>query len=298
MFYKKRLLFITLTVLIVIAVMALAAGMNAVDFQEGRAFWVRGEPNSISSLSIPAGGQGSESLAKFFGFMGAALTFLLPIGIVLMIIDPEQRKKVLSTIIQVIVFVMVAMFLSYMLREGAPIDVLQEEVVEAPIVGSSQLGTAGFTSDFVAPTSIADAPEWVVLFASGIAAVILYYSGRYVYLRYLQPTPLQQLGEDARGTLQNLRTGADVNDAIRKCYYEMSDTLRREHSIRRNQAMTTREFEELLQKSGIPNTYIRDLTRLFEKVRYGAKSPSESDERQAIECLTAIVEAASMGGSA
>ena len=46
-----------------------------------------------------------------------------------------------------------------------------------------------------------------------------------------------------------------------------------------------------LKDAGLPNKPLGQLTRLFEDVRYGAKVPSEKDEKQAVRCLTAIAEA-------
>jgi hypothetical protein len=37
---------------------------------------------------------------------------------------------------------------------------------------------------------------------------------------------------------------------------------------------------------------IIQLTRLFEAVRYGTRAPDEREERQAVDCLTAVIEAA------
>jgi hypothetical protein len=42
----------------------------------------------------------------------------------------------------------------------------------------------------------------------------------------------------------------------------------------------------------LPFTHIQQLTRLFESVRYGAKTPDETQENLAVECLQAIVHAA------
>jgi hypothetical protein len=46
-----------------------------------------------------------------------------------------------------------------------------------------------------------------------------------------------------------------------------------------------------LEEAGLPGKHVQQLTRLFEQVRYGAKVSDEQKERQAIACLTAIVEA-------
>ena len=46
-----------------------------------------------------------------------------------------------------------------------------------------------------------------------------------------------------------------------------------------------------LKAAGLPDTHVQRLTRLFEGVRYGARVANEREERQAVACLTAIVEA-------
>ena len=74
-----------------------------------------------------------------------------------------------------------------------------------------------------------------------------------------------------------------------RCYYDMVRVLNEERGITRPRAMTPREFEERLRELGIPDEPVRRLTRLFEEVRYGAKTPGESEEEQAIFCLNAIV---------
>ncbi len=55
--------------------------------------------------------------------------------------------------------------------------------------------------------------------------------------------------------------------------------------------MTAQEFEQFLKDAGLPKEPLRQLTRLFEDVRYGTKVPSEKEERQAVRCLTAIAKA-------
>ena len=55
--------------------------------------------------------------------------------------------------------------------------------------------------------------------------------------------------------------------------------------------MTPREFEQYLAKSGLRTEDIQRLTRLFESVRYGDKSPGKREEKEAVDCLNAIVRA-------
>jgi hypothetical protein len=53
--------------------------------------------------------------------------------------------------------------------------------------------------------------------------------------------------------------------------------------------MTPREFEARLATAGLREDHIQRLTRLFEAVRYGTQSPGKREEREAVDCLTAIV---------
>lgn len=232
-------------------------------------------------------------MARVVGLLGTMIVVLLPVGIIFMIIDPKRRKRIILITIQITLLYLAALSLKNSPADTAESVALPEIVNEAFESGVSTCGQPGAQL-----SKCNEAPEWVVILISAAAILALAVFSRYIYKRFLQPTPLQQIAQDAQTALDNLRAGTDITDAIRRCYYEMSETLRQKHAIRRSQAMTAREFEQLLEQSGLPRVYIRDLTRLFEKVRYGAKSPSESDERKAVECLTAIVQAASDGGGA
>jgi hypothetical protein len=67
--------------------------------------------------------------------------------------------------------------------------------------------------------------------------------------------------------------------------------LSQQRGLERDRAMTPREFAQHLAASGVRDEHIQQLTRLFEDARYGAQPPSARDERAAVECLTAIVQA-------
>lgn len=272
--------------------MALAASLNALNFETGSPFWIAGGAEDLSPNMIPAPGERNSFLAKIVGLFGILIVVLLPVGIVLMIMDPKRRKRIMLILIQVVVLYLIVLGM-----KNAPANV-EDNIILPEFVIEDAERTTPITCETDSQIAICnDAPEWMVILVSTGAVIMLAVIGRFVYMRLIQLTPLQQLAQDAQTALDDLQAGADANDTIRRCYYEMSATLRQEHAIHRNQAMTTREFEQRLEQSGLPRLYVRELTRLFEKVRYGAKSPTEADERQAIECLTAIVQAASAGGS-
>lgn len=291
MIYKNRLLFFSLTLLIVISIMGLAAGLNAVNFQSGRSFWVSGGSDEISRPEFLEPTAGNSPLAKVVGLLGVIIVALLPVGLFFMIIDPKRRKRILIILIQVIILYLAALGLKNSATDVEETSALSEFASESVGSYAAGCGDPGIQSPLCN-----QAPEWAVILISASAVIAFAIIARFIYKQFFQPTPLEKIVKEAQNTINSLRAGADVSDAIRRCYFEMSETLRKEHNIRRSQAMTTREFEELMEQSGLPYLHVRDLTRLFERVRYGAKSPSQTDEQQAVESLTAIVQAAPTGG--
>jgi hypothetical protein len=102
-------------------------------------------------------------------------------------------------------------------------------------------------------------------------------------------TTIDLLGLEAEKAWQALKTGLDLKDVIVQCYRQMSLALEKEQKIEREDSMTTREFEKLLEAAGVPHDPIHQLTQLFEAVRYGSWQPNPGDEQKAIHCLEAII---------
>ena len=87
------------------------------------------------------------------------------------------------------------------------------------------------------------------------------------------------------------QAGGDLRDAVLRCYRDMSRVLGERQGLARAQSATPREFEAQLAAAGLRDEHIRRLTRLFERVRYGARRADAGEEREALACLTAIVQA-------
>jgi hypothetical protein len=104
--------------------------------------------------------------------------------------------------------------------------------------------------------------------------------------------PLEIITDEVAATLADIRSGANLRDAVMRCYYDMGQALRKGLGLVRQEGMTPREFEEVLKQSGLPGSSVEQLTRLFEKVRYGGQVASEQDKHEAVTCLEAIVLAA------
>jgi hypothetical protein len=99
------------------------------------------------------------------------------------------------------------------------------------------------------------------------------------------------LGHEAEAALRALLAGESLGDVVTACYRNMGAALERDRGALRERGMTTREFEERLVLAGAPAACVRELTRLFEAVRYGSHDPDRAEEERAIRCLEGIVRA-------
>jgi hypothetical protein len=132
------------------------------------------------------------------------------------------------------------------------------------------------------PTSLL----WLVGICLLVCSILL---GIWVFKPSKQATTIDLVSLEAEKARQALVTGLDLKDVIIKCYQQMSLALEKDRGLEREDFMTTREFEKLLEAAGIPYDPIHQLTQLFEEVRYGNWKPQLLDEQKAINCLEAII---------
>lgn len=135
-------------------------------------------------------------------------------------------------------------------------------------------------------------PRWlVILFSLSLSAVAI--GVLIVLARGLQQKmkPLDLVVREARKTLEELRSGGNIREGVIRCYFEMIRVVSEYRGLERGRGTTTRELEKELEAMGLPVVHVQRLTRLFEKVRYGAKDLPNEEEQEAVSCLTAIVRA-------
>jgi hypothetical protein len=125
---------------------------------------------------------------------------------------------------------------------------------------------------------------WLVCL--GLAAVLI---GLGLWLVFRKSASPDLVRQEAERALEALQTGLDLRNVILRCYSQMTQVLQQEQGLEMETAMTAREFQRLLEKRGVPPAPVQQLTRLFEAARYGHRPPGPSDEREAVDCLTAIV---------
>ncbi|HKJ28198.1 MAG TPA: DUF4129 domain-containing protein [Anaerolineales bacterium] len=94
---------------------------------------------------------------------------------------------------------------------------------------------------------------------------------------------------EAERAVDALQAGMGLRNVILRCYFQMAATLQEEQGLERPPDMTAREFEAKLAQKGYPAAPVRQLTTLFEKIRYGEKELAAQDENTALESLSAII---------
>lgn len=213
------------------------------------------------------------------------LLFLVPVilFVLILIFIPNARRRVLRNIV-IMIFWAALLYYIYTRESTQPTD------LEFASSDSITNDLPNISQTPLPPVS-SDSPSWLV-YLIGFGVILLILGAIYFFYqrKRTDEQDLDLLVEEAQSTLVEIQSGVDLRNAILHCYYEMSSILQRERGIQRKVWMTPREFENRLVSSGLPKGPVKNLTHLFEFVRYGAVEPNEEQENQAIECLDAIVQ--------
>jgi hypothetical protein len=256
---KSWLLFILVSVSV--ATILVAASLSSLELRPGRLFSMESREVSESVLSplpwFPL------FILKIILVIGC---ILLPLTIIYILFSAHVRKQI---------FALLTLYLIIYLFSRIPWNKFH---IQGQFLSQGE-------------ESIPNPPGWLVFAVSlGLSALILKAAMGLWRRLHNRSNPLELIGQEAQKTLEEIRRGANLEDVVIRCYFEMSQVLSRQRGLRRRQAMTTREFENYLEKAGLPGVHIRRLTRLFEKARYGAKNLGKLEDREAIACLRAIVQ--------
>ncbi len=293
MFRRMRIFLLLVLGIALVAMLLLSAGVAELELLPGESTSGTAEAESESLGGVPS--ELDEALRTAFRIFATIIVVGLPLVLVLSLLTPESRKNLLKGLVPLILF---GLLLYGAFRASSNI----EEQFEPTPTAAAETPQPTLVPE--APTGVpvegagevdAAAPEWLIwgtiVTLALILALILVGMARFLLgHRTRQPSPLTELAEQAEDAAEAIRAGADLRDTVMLCYYRMSETLQEQRGIWREKAMTPREFETYLGRSGIPAKHVRRLTRLFEKVRYGAKTIEAEDERQALSSLGAIVE--------
>jgi hypothetical protein len=276
---RKRLWIIFLAGLAVVAMILLSAGITGLELKPGRPLVLSDDGAGRASLPVgPNDSPLSELLRAAWRVMALACVILLPFAILQFIISPDARRRIIRDAIRTLGF----LFFYYLLAFG-----LSRQFGQA----AAEAAQASNAATPEAPIAFTPPSEGVV-YSVSLGLIAAAAVGAWLLWRRLRPkpNPLNALAREAQAALADLRAGSDLKNTVIRCYYEMSQTLNRERGIQRQRDMTPREFEQRLTAAGLPSPYVHRITQLFEEARYSPKPPGEHEEREAVECLTAIVQ--------
>lgn len=256
---KSWLLFIL--VCVSVATIMVAAGLSSLELRPGRLFVMEKSRESDSDpRPLP---WFPLIIVKIMLLIGCVL---MPLTIIYILFSSHVRKQILA-LLSLYLFILLISYIPW-----------KKFHLQGQLLSQGE-------------ESIPNPPGWLVFVVSLCLSALILRAAMGLWRRlHSQSNPLELIAQEAQKTLEEIREGASLEDVVIRCYFEMSRILSRKRGLRRRQTMTTREFENYLEEAGLPGVHIRRLTRLFEKARYGAKNLGTLEDREAIACLTAIVQ--------
>jgi hypothetical protein len=273
--------------LTLLALVLLAAGISSLQFQKGDFPFEPPEPENVEEgFPDETTIVNLRPIAIPVSFNSGWLVIIAPIAIYAAYRSREIRAGLLLALIFIGIYLVAFNGLYrnyYEPPESDETEFEQANILPEPTPGESFEDPP----DLIDWVSAATTAGIIVIAAVGI---VLLWRNREKFLN--RKPPLEIISDEAEATLAEIRAGANLRDAVMQCYYDMSQALKKGRGLERQEGMTPREFEEVLERAGIPDRSVRRLTRLFEMVRYGGQIASERDKLEAIDCLQAIVQAA------
>jgi len=264
--------------------MVLAASLGDLEFSPGYALLAREDQGFVLFNQMWLAPE-SNFLDTFLVVVYALSILMVPICLLLIIISRQARRWMASTI-----GIAIWVIAIYIIMRSRP-ELLEQLQLE------SQLALPGGDDAMMLALEFPAYPPWWIAWAMAIGLALLIAAvpvGTFYLIwrsRRKPADPLVWLAREAQDALDALQEGADLTDTVMRCYFEMTRVLSEERGISRERAMTPREFEVRLAQLGLPEPHIRQLTRLFEGVRYGSRVTGEQEADQAVASLSAVVQA-------
>ena len=271
---RRAILFLVLAALITVL---LAAALPQLELQKGVPL-----PRELSGADGAAQGAGGAALAiNINTLLQTVLGVFVVAAFIYYLIVRRQRpnwRETLRALLVIAGFSLVVTLLLYAFS-NVTINMLPAAVEVMPLEVALPAGPE------LAP--IPQSIYWLVWFGMAVLVLLLVIS--MARARITAPRAARDpLAQEAEQAIADLKAGQDFSNVIIRCYEQMSQVLKQEQGLTLEETMTAREFEALLEKRGIPNPPVRQLTRLFELARYAAQAPGPAEEAQAVDCLNAI----------
>jgi hypothetical protein len=230
------------------------------------------------------------NLQTFIRIFSTVMGVLLVIYIVVSLFSKHGRKQLLAALA---VFALLALMMLYFANTFQPFDLPEEQARPEAVEGEPE--EPG--EDTRTPIEFEPQPRPWLLTAVIIAGAVVLAGGVFFALNRFSQTKSSGLSQfdgiadRARAALDEIEAAElAFDDIIIRCYAEMSLALKEERDIQRSREMTSFEFEQELVRAGFPARPVRELTRLFEQVRYGHQESGGEEKQVAVQSLNEIIE--------
>ncbi len=295
---RAQLIRIILLSIPVVAMLVLAAGLPQLELTPGVPFeqiWqflldqFRGGEDVRGGLAPLIGN--ADLLIRIMQTIFVFALVLFPLAVIMVMLDPELRKRVVRTLlVMVLIFTLAGMWLNNLteLEEG------EDDIFGAPgNLDDLRGGADPFTDESF---DVEGVPSWIPLGLSLVAgllvALIVISVVRQVRRDRLErEASLAPFARRVEMALDELEQGGDLQNTITRCYAEMIHMVREQRGVQRGSTVTAREFTDHLIRAKMPPSAVNRLTQLFESVRYGLGGVGPQDETDAITSLQAIADA-------
>jgi hypothetical protein len=276
--FRNHKVVLILAILALVSLFFLAISLESLEFESGEIFKTQGENVLASILKL-------LSLDRIFTIFVVVLLVLGVISVIYVLTKKELRKEFLKRFLQLALF-MALFALMILFRSGG--EEAQPTPTPTPIIAPTAISVPQFLdNDFEfsqelpppvePPSGITYLLSFIVVIAIGAIAWSLWVRGK--------KPDLRELADIAQAASDDIEAGFDIEDVIMRCYVQMMDVVKRRRGLNRKEAMTPAEFAFWLEGAGLPGEPLHRLTRLFERVRYGAYLSSKEEARQASDCL-------------
>jgi hypothetical protein len=233
------------------------------------------EQKAESGLSKPAAG--SENRIIFQALLALA-TGGFAVAFVVFLVRKTNPRQLAFMALGILVCVLLLVILQWTPASAPGVAPLQSG--ETPLQSIPR-----YSIEPIGPPPAGLTRAVLIGFAIGLAALTGWLISKSIPRR-ITPDPITL---EAQSALKALESGQGYKNVIIRCYGQMLAHVKNELGFERAESLTPREFEQFLFMKGIPVESISQLTRLFEKARYGKAEYEPQDEQDAVNCLSSIM---------
>jgi len=283
-FSQNKILVALLALVGIIAIGALASGIQEMKFRDPDPFYFEWPTAAGSSFKEVVQQVEALPIEQIIMFWAVIIVFTL---IIIMAINAKYRWKILMGVIRAaIIFVALTWALKAIARNMDSTLFTGNAITQN---STTNLNSVKFPA-YNPPVEI----PWISYIVSFAITLGFAFVGWKLWNLGTRPQPRvirRNIANIARDTLDQIADGWDFGDTVTNCYVRMTDAVKDVRGLERQEGMTPSEFAVRLETAGLPGEPVNRLTRLFEAVRYGAKKPDELETRNAIICLNDIIAA-------